>query len=227
MKNLWIFGCSFSSPHLPIQIEDTYGYKLAQRLNLELRHFGTSGNSNYKMLHDLIEQLDNIQEEDVLIFQHSVYDRLTFQLDEKKYLHTAGLPQLGVEIKKYQWGFKDFSEKEIQILHDFLVVWQPYLGSILFRSIYNLLLSIYKNKNVKLVNTYLSPEEGKYKLDQTTLVLPLDTNNLNLDICDFLIEKCLTIGDENGKKNDSHPGIAGHNELVDRILQKLKTTYNV
>ena len=227
MRNLWVFGCSFSSEHLNIQVQDTYGFRVAKELKLNFMYYGVPGNSNIRMLRDFSKQSTNIQEEDIVIFQHTTYDRLTFQLSPEQYLQTAGLPQLGVDVKKNEPVFRKFSKKELEILHDFLVIWQPYLSGILFETIYNFLSYVKETKNIKLINTYLLPQKKNFKIDETTLMLPVKNKHDNIDLIEFLTNNRLTVGDENNKNNDFHPDINGHKELANKILDKLKNTYNI
>jgi hypothetical protein len=86
MRTLWTFGCSFTAEWYPVGYEhspstydeykkfkggtlpDMWSTILAKKLNYNIKNCGIGGVSNYNILKQFINVIDNINEGDVLIF---------------------------------------------------------------------------------------------------------------------------------------------------------------
>lgn len=79
VKNLWIFGDSFSVPFERVKNEHPYvPYKghnvkifselICEKLNINLMDQSNGGSSNYDIFHTFIKNLDNIKNDDIIIF---------------------------------------------------------------------------------------------------------------------------------------------------------------
>lgn len=99
MDKLWVYGCSFSCafqdlPHLPlIEVEDGWPFKLAKKLNLELKHRARAGDGWNDIIYTLQKDLvdEKISKKDLIILSPSYFERLTFpELDGNK----IDLPQV-------------------------------------------------------------------------------------------------------------------------------------
>ena len=71
MKNLWIFGDSFTVPGN----KNGWGYKLGKKLNRNTIHRGVSGASNYQILLKLINSLSTIKSYDTILINWSYLTR--------------------------------------------------------------------------------------------------------------------------------------------------------
>jgi hypothetical protein len=81
-----------------------------------------------------------------------------------------------------------------------------------------------ETKNIKYITTYMVEEF--YKIDDNTLVLPIERNQNNVSINDFLMENKVTVHHDFPERYDypdSHPGVSGHKLLKEMILKKLNT----
>ena len=77
MKNkLFIFGDSYSTGwvHQFDKIENNWAKIVADELNLELINTAEAGNSNLQVGIRIIEQLENINENDIVIFQSCFWE---------------------------------------------------------------------------------------------------------------------------------------------------------
>jgi len=226
MRNLWIFGCSFSSTHLNIDEEVLYGTLMGQELNLNVRNFAKAGNSNDKLFYDLCDNIDNIQDNDIVIYQFSSFDRIGHFHDDNyhSYFSTAGLPQLGIDEKMKDGNYANFKREDLEILIEYIFSWQPLRVKFLFDSPIKILKFLKETKNIKYITTYMIEEF--YKIDDNTLVLPIERNQNNVSINDFLMENKVTVHHDFPERYDypdSHPGVSGHKLLKEMILKKLNT----
>lgn len=222
MNKIWTFGCSFSSGHLDVPREKSYSNLIANELNYEIKNLAEAGNSNDKILFDLMNNLENINNDDIIFFQFSSFNRIGHFIDDNTYFSTAGMPELGVKHKMKEYIFSDIPEYDLEILLDYILSWQDKRRKFDLDNSLNLLSYLQQTKNVKYFILYLTNEY--YKITDNTLVLPIENNVNNVSINDFVVANKLTLSDDFPEKYtyfDSHPGISGHEELKKIILNKL------
>ena len=86
MRTLWTFGCSFTAEWFPVgyghqnnaydyykkfrggTLPDVWPTILSKKLNYDIKNCGIGGASNYNILKQFINVIDNIKEGDILIF---------------------------------------------------------------------------------------------------------------------------------------------------------------
>jgi hypothetical protein len=211
---------------LNIDEEVLYGTLMGQELNLNVRNFAKAGNSNDKLFYDLCDNIDNIQDNDIVIYQFSSFDRIGHFHDDNyhSYFSTAGLPQLGIDEKMKDGNYTNFKREDLEILIEYIFSWQPLRVKFLFDSPIKILKFLKETKNIKYITTYMIEEF--YKIDDNTLVLPIERNQNNVSINDFLMENKVTVHHDFPERYDypdSHPGVSGHKLLKEMILKKLNT----
>lgn len=224
MKNLWIFGCSFSSTHLNVGEESLYGTLLSKELGLNLYNLAKAGNSNDKMFYDLCDNIDKIDEGDIIIYQFSSFDRIGHFInqDYHSYFSTAGLPQLGIDEKMKDLNYQNFKREDLENLIEYIYSWQPLRIKFLFDSPIKILKFLEKTKNVKYITSYMVDEFKQ--IDKNTLILPIEREQNNVSINDYLMENKATVHHDFPDRYDypdSHPGVSGHKLLKEMILKKL------
>lgn len=229
MKNLWVFGCSFSSKHLYIKDEHLYGNLISKELGLNLINTAAAGNSNDKLFYDLCDNIDKIKDGDIIIYQFSSFDRIGYFVNNDicNYFSSAGIPQIEIGVKRKQWPFNQYTMDELTTLIEYIYTWQPMKSRFLFDSPIKILNFLEKTKNIKFIITYMTADYTKF--DKHTLILPLNTNINNVSINDFLIENHATVGHEfiDINKSDSHPGIIGHQLLKEMLLKEINKLHNL
>jgi hypothetical protein len=224
MKNLWIFGCSFSSGYLKIPREKSYGNLIASELGYNIMNLANAGRSNDMLFYELMCNINNIKEDDIIIFQFSSFDRIGHFVDDNPYSYfsSAGLPQLGIDHKMNEDPFKNFTKPELKILLDYIVEWHPRTWKFELDNTINLLNYLTSTKNINYYLLYMLNE--KCVINENVIRLPISSNIDNISIHDFLIENKLTISDEfpdDYPYFDSHPGFGGHEKLKEIILKKI------
>ena len=224
MKNLWIFGCSFSSTHLNVEEKSLYGTLLSEELNLNLKNLAKAGNSNDKMFYDLCDNIDKIEEGDIIIYQFSSFDRIGHftNQDYHSYFSTAGLPQLGIDEKMKDLNYQNFKREDLEILIEYIYSWQPLRIKFLFDSPIKILKFLEETKKIKFITTYMVSDF--YLIDGNTLILPIEREQNNVSINDYLMENKATVHHDFPERYDypdSHPGVSGHKLLKEMILKKL------
>jgi hypothetical protein len=212
--------------YLNIDEEVLYCTLMGQELNLNVRNFAKAGNSNDKLFYDLCDNIDNIQDNDIVIYQFSSFDRIGHFHDDNyhSYFSTAGLPQLGIDEKMKDGNYANFKREDLEILIEYIFSWQPLRVKFLFDSPIKILKFLKETKNIKYITTYMVEEF--YKIDDNTLVLPIERNQNNVSINDFLMENKVTVHHDFPERYDypdSHPGVSGHKLLKEMILKKLNT----
>ena len=60
MNNIWVFGCSFSSGYLDVPQTESYGNLISKKLKYGINNLANPGNSNDKILLDLVNCLPKI-----------------------------------------------------------------------------------------------------------------------------------------------------------------------
>jgi hypothetical protein len=224
MSRLWIFGCSFSSGHLTVPRESSYGNLLGKEMNIEVFNLANPGRSNDKLFYELLQNIQNFKEKDIIIFQFSSFDRKGFFIDNElsSYFSTAGLLQLGIEHKRKEIPFCNFSKHELNILTEFLLQWHPKTWKFEIENIYTLLE--YLKNTLKIRYTILYMLDDYFIKNDYILKLPIGSNLENISMHEFVKENKLTLTDEFPDRHpvyDSHPGINGHIQIKNLLKKHL------
>jgi hypothetical protein len=74
MKNLYIFGDSFSYPY-KINLEESWPILLADKLGYELKLFSNPGASNFQIYLSVMDELNNIDKDDIVIISTTWFER--------------------------------------------------------------------------------------------------------------------------------------------------------
>lgn len=224
MNRLWVFGCSFSSGYLDVPREESYGNMLGKDLGVETINLSNPGKSNDMLFYDLLNNIQNIKSRDHIIFQFTSFDRIGHFINdnEHSYFSSAGLPQLGIEYKMKEDPFKLFNKKQLEILLEYIVEWQPKTWKFNIDNTLRLLDFLRNTNNVNYSILYML--NNYVKINEHVIKLPTKENVDNLSIHDFLVSKKLTLSDDFPSKYqhfESHPGISGHKKLKEIILNTL------
>ena len=220
MSNIWIFGCSFSSGYLEVPPTDSYGGLLSKELNLNLSNTARPGNDNDKIFYDLASNLDKIEENDIIVYQFSSFNRMGFF--DPEYFSSAGIPELGTLHKHKEAAFSKYKIEELDALLAFILTWQEKRHRFLLDNAINTLKYLEKTKNTRNIILFLT-NECVY-LGGGVISLPIEGKEDNLSLNDYLDSNELTIGHEYPEKyvyGDTHPGFKGHNRIKELILNKL------
>lgn len=128
MRTLWTFGCSFTAEWYPVGYDDTLTYDeykkfkggtlpdvwptiLAKKLNLTIKNCAIGGVSNYNILKQFINVIDNIVEGDTLIFGWTQLLRFC-AVNEKENLILEILPKQSYNVNV---GFSKMTIDEILV----------------------------------------------------------------------------------------------------------------
>jgi hypothetical protein len=235
-KTLWCFGCSFSSPYLSVKENDVYSWLVSSKLNIELMNKSEPGCSNDDILYSLIESLPEIKKNDIVLFQFTSPDRLSFM----EYTTTHNVDNF----KNGEWGKKNvdsnyiwfnstqiwqypnmdsrtylnnYSKDKLETLISFIHDWQPLRYKIVYDYVINLLNYLKKTKNIKFIVLFLDQSPMVDSISDYHLTLPIKNELDNLSILKFIKENKSTL------ENDFHPATNGHHQLSGFILNKLNT----
>lgn len=225
MSTVWSFGCSFTSGYLEVPVEKTYPYMVAKEFNYSVKNFARPGNCNDKIFFDLLKRMNQIENNDIVLFQFSSFNRVGFfkSDDPNSYFSSAGIPELGPKHKNNEPEFKEFKINDLEVLLDYITTWQPLRRKFTIENTITLLEGIKTQKNITYITLFLTNESLYF--DSSTLVLPTDKNSSNLSINDYLDHNQLTIGHEYPEKypyGDTHPGFSGHEVLAKKLIEKIK-----
>jgi hypothetical protein len=225
MKNVWSFGCSFSSGYLDVKREDTYCSLLAKDLGFKSNNFAEPGFCNERIFNTLTSNLDKIKTGDVVIYQFTFFNRIGLFKDKNNihtYVSSAGLPDFGIEHKMKEESYSGLSYDEVSSLLDFTITWQDRRFLFTYTNPINTLNFLKKTKKTKNFIIFLQKEEN-INLDNV-LLFPFKNNLENTSWIDYISKKKLTIDCEFPKKykNDGHPGFKAHIDLKNKILKELK-----
>lgn len=224
MNKLWIFGCSFSSGYLDVPREKSYGNLIGEELNLEVKNLANPGRSNDMLFYELLNNVNQINEGDRIIYQFSSFDRIGHFVDSNQhsYFSSAGLPQLGIDHKIKEQPFNLYDKKQLEVLLEYIVEWHPKTWKFELENTFRLLELIKNTKNVNYSVLYMLND--CVHMNEHVICLSTKENMNNVSIHDFIIENKLTLSDEFPDKYeyfDSHPGISGHKKLKEIILDKI------
>lgn len=224
MKNVWSFGCSFSSGYLDVKREDTYSSLLAKDLGFKTKNFAEPGFCNERIFNTLTSKLDNIKTGDIVIYQFTFFNRVGLFKDKHNihtYISSAGLPDFGIEHKMKEECYSGLSYDEVSALLDFTLIWQDRRFLFTYHNPINVLNFLKKRKKTKNFIIFLQKEEN-IKSDNV-LCFPLENDLENTSWIDYLNESKLTIDSEFPEKykNDGHPGFGAHVDIKNKILQEL------
>ncbi len=226
MNTIWVFGCSFSSGYLEVPVEKSYGSILANKLNFNIKNLSRPGNCNDKIYYDLMNNINDINDNDIIIYQFSSFNRIGFfkNNNDNSYFSSAGVPELGVEYKQKEVNFSEYNLNDLTKMLDFILTWQPLRFKFNLKNTINILNYLQINKNIKYKIIFLT-NECKYFSDNI-LKLPIDIDDTNLSLNDFLDYNKLTIGHEYPNKyiyGDTHPGFSGHEKISELLYNNFKT----
>jgi hypothetical protein len=226
-KKLWVFGCSFSSGYHEVTREFTYGNLLAHELGYEINNLSDPGQSNDKILYDLINNLKNIETGDLILFQFSLFNRIGFFINDQNYFTTSGLVEVGLDNKinnpqPLNENFYTFtSRKNLETLLDYTKYWHRYRSKFDYDNSLNILNFLRVEKNVDFVVLNM----GEWVTTKDSLIMPISENPNNNSMLKFMVHSKLTVSDEfpeNHKKYyDTHPGFKAHKQIKDLLVIKL------
>jgi hypothetical protein len=228
-NNLFVFGCSYSAPYLKITEKDTYGYLLADKLNM-IPHIKARAASGLQYSqNELIKSLPLIKENDVVIFQFTFHFRLEFWDDihnEDSWHSTAGFYQMADLVKTHMVNspLKSHADKELEILLKYNAFWRIQEKPILIKPTQNILHYLEQEKGVRYICMYVSHEEDEYFVDKNTIHLPVSCcNDDNNGMMEYIAEKKARLGDEFPieHKDDPHPGLVGHKKIAELLEKEL------
>ena len=210
-KNLWVFGDSFSVPFEKMIDDHPYipykGYcpkifsiLLSEKFDFRLRDCARGGSSNYDIFHTFIKNIDNILEDDIIIFgwtqtirfrvankNNDFYDVIIAVVDKMIEFH--GVPCNSLI---------DISDNRAK-------------SSVYFDELYDFIKIIEKSKpNCKILHwTWVEPYfKDRYEKRFYDLLIPY--------------KKYKTVKEEtNENVNDFHYGELGHYELYEELSKFL------
>lgn len=233
MKTIWAFGCSFTARYAVIDLENTYPNLIAKNLNYKVNNLSSVGNCNDKIFFDLLENIDKINNNDIILYQFTSFNRIGFfnpTLDNS-YICSNGLVEFGIKNKKNSHQFKNVKIEDLDILLSFILKWQPKRMKFLLEKPLNLLRELKKSKNVDYHILFMNDDINKnpdYVVNQNEIenivTLPTKENDKNISMSDLILYKNLYLGYEFSDilPNDIHPGFSGHKKIAKIIENKIK-----
>lgn len=225
MNKLWVFGCSFSSGHLNVPKEKSYGNLLSIEMGLDIGNISSPGNSNDIIFNDLIQNIGRINENDYVIVQFTSTDRIGHFTDDKSYrFSTAGIVQLGLETKSKEFPFNQYNDEDLVTLVNYVMSWQPKRVKFDLDNTISILNYLKTTKNIKY--SLLCVHDIGEDYNDLLVALPTEKNLDNKSLYNFVVENELTLSDEfpdDFDYYDTHPGIKGHQKIKDMILNQIKT----
>jgi len=220
MNNLFVFGCSYSAPYHKITERDTYGYILAEKLNMKPCIKAKSASGIRYSQNELIKSLPYIKNGDIIIFQFTFEHRLEFFGDihnDGSYYSTAGFYKMN-DIKNHpkNCNLRKHSELELELLLKYNSFWRIYEKPFLIKPIQEILHYLEKEKGVRYICMYVQHEEDIHFIDKNTIHLPTECCSENNGMMQFIADKQMSLGDEFPEEHhgDPHPGFEGHKELA-------------
>ena len=220
MNNIWVFGCSFSSGYLDVPQTESYGNLISKKLKYGINNLANPGNSNDKILLDLVNCLPKIGKNDIVIYQFSSFDRIGHFLDND-YFSSAGFVQLGIDHKHKEWPFNMFKKEDMGDLLKYIVNWNPMRKKMILDTSIGLLNFISEIQKIKTIIMFMDNETI---LNENILILPVNLKPNNNSFHDYLCHNKLTISDDFPEKYDyydTHPVLSGHKKIYELILDKI------
>jgi hypothetical protein len=223
MSTVWVFGCSFSSGHSGVSQESTYGNLLAKDLGYNIKNLSVAGASNDMILYRFNQNLINFKDGDIILFQFSSFNRIGFFSDqrEESYFSTAGLYELGVDVKKKEPPYNNMSDEDMETLIDYILNWQTKRKKFIHQNPLNVLEFVSKVLNIKIFTFYLFDEiceQDKYVFNLPTIDKPK-----NISLNEFFMSNKLTVYHDDPLKydGDTHPNLLGHFKLKELLKEKI------
>jgi hypothetical protein len=232
MGTLWTFGCSFTAEWYPVGYENpsTYDeYKkfkggtlpdvwpiiLGKKLNYDLRNCAFGGSSNYNILKQFINAIDNINEGDILIFGWTSLLRFC-AVSESEHKIIEMLPRYSYDVNV---GYSKTTVDEILVNRSHPLWAEEVNNWIKFINDYCCL------KNVEIFHwnsdILLFDENSKF-IDDKKYILP-PKGNQNETMINYFTNNIGTIQDEtDGKINDLHLGEFGHIKQAEYFYNHIK-----
>ena len=222
-KNLFIFGCSFSSNYNNgyIKEEELYGSLLSKDLGLNLINTASPGYSNDELLYNLCENLPKTEKGDIIIYQFTGFDRVGFKDENGSIFTSTGLAGSDKKFKR-DWPWNQFTNDQMDSLLKYIVDWMSYKRDYHLLNPLNILEYLRINKDIKYY--LMNMDGGCQKIDTHTVLLPTLENPNNTKMTEFLVRNNLHIGHDAPEilgVNDAHPSIEGHKKLYEIIKNKI------
>lgn len=227
MSKIFSFGCSFSSGYLEVPRDSAYPKIVSEELGFGCENFSMPGNCNDKIFFDLLKNEHLIESGDIILYQFSSFNRTGFFKKDGGYISSAGIPELGPSHKIKEEIFRGFKIEDLEILLDYIEVWNPLRKKFLLENSLNFLSVLERERSVRSVILFLTNDVQISGNNIINLSYEGRSNNLSLN--DYLDHSGLTIGHEYPEKypdGDTHPGFSGHKKIATKILQKLKDGNN-
>jgi len=238
MSKLFSFGCSFSS-NISIEPEEIYPYLVAKNLDLELKNYSFPALCNDEIQSRFIGSIDELEDNDVILYQFTYPSRKGFIVDYSHYESSAGFFNDSGKSRNERLKKSPFADQDTV---DYLILnadnTQKLLYFTLQRTI-KLLKYLEKEKNIKFRLLFINDEYDEYILRMNAQKHPLRTdyktayeiqdrffldfynNTIRMDDNSTGIAEYVKVNNLTVSEHDNHPGREGHRYLADRILNSL------
>jgi hypothetical protein len=238
MRTLWTFGCSFTAEYFPVgypnilsaydefkkfrggTLPDVWPTILSKKLNYDIKNCGIGGASNYNILKQFINVLDNINEGDILIFGWTQLLRFSV-VNEKEDRFNEMLPQQSYHVNV---GFSKITIDEILVNRSHPLWAEEIQNWIKFINDYC------KLKNVEVFHwnsdELIFDMDSKFINDKNYILPPKEKHFKICSLINYIsyfFDPHLTIKNETGNKvNDLHLGEHGHIKQAEYFYNHIK-----